>query len=473
MSPHRRMIVLGGGITGLATGWHLAERYGYEVHVVEQRDRLGGISTTIGHGDLKVDLGPHKIYTQIAGVMDDVRDLLGDELITIPKKSSVFLQGKYFNYPVGFKDILTGLSPAIGMKLGVSYAATALRRPLDRRPERTYEDYVVRRFGRGMFDLIFGPQAAKTWGDPAALSAELARTRISFPGMLQLIKGLFLGIRGKPEMSADEFYYPKQGAIELSLALARRIEAKGGTIHLEAQPVRVGLTHPNEAAVALDKPGGGEALTARMVISTIPLGSLIDLINPEPERPALQAAEALRFRSLALIYSVVKRDRLRDDAWVFFPESDIIFNRTSEQKAFSAAMVPAGKTVVCAEVPFDTGDEIAGMSDEALFERVAADLERVGMAGRADIVDHFVIRLDDVYPVYDLDFRANLDRVLAFLDSLDALVTTGRPGLFNYSNMDHCMDMGRVTADYVAEGRTRGEDWADVRRRFEEYRIVD
>ena len=57
--------------------------------VLEKEFFVGGISSTFKHKDYYLDYGPHKIYTQINGILDEIKLLLGKDLLEIEKRSSI------------------------------------------------------------------------------------------------------------------------------------------------------------------------------------------------------------------------------------------------------------------------------------------------------------------------------------------------------------------------------------------------
>ena len=81
-------------------------------------------------------------------------------------------------------------------------------------------------------------------------------------------------------------------------------------------------------------------------------------------------------------------------------------------------------------------------------------------------------RLTHAYPVYDVNYRTNLDTVLNYLDSIEHVYPIGRQGIFNYCGMADAMDMGFHSADHIIEKRS-GPDWITERRRFEQYVTID
>ncbi|MBI5035946.1 hypothetical protein HZC09_01255 [Candidatus Micrarchaeota archaeon] len=62
--------------------------------------------------------------------------------------------------------------------------------------------------------------------------------------------------------------------------------------------------------------------------------------------------------------------------------------------------------------------------------------------------------------------------VMRETDKIGNFITLGRRGLFNYNNIDHCMDMGFKAAEHVnVQGSL--EAWKLARAGFSNYVIID
>ncbi|MFH1106629.1 MAG: FAD-dependent oxidoreductase, partial [Candidatus Micrarchaeota archaeon] len=356
---------------------------------------------------------------------------------------------------------------------GLSYAIAAARNKLRKPRDLTYEEYVVNRFGRKIYETVFKSYAEKVWGDPAQLDAELARTRIAVTSLFALAKRMVVGESGGRETTARQFYYPRNGIIGMSERMARKVEEKGGSIVLNAEARRLECDGNRVQSVEYTAKGGGvKKIGADFVVSTIPVGLLVKTIKPPAPAGVKMAASGLRYRSLILLYVAFKRDRLFDYNWIFYPDKAVPFNRASEQKGFSESMVPKGRTVLCLEMTCTEGDARWNSSDKQIFDLAMEGVEKTGLARRDEVLEYFTVRLKNVYPVYDLGFRRNLDAVVGWLDGFENLLTNGRGGLFNYNNTDHCIDMGIAAARHVSEARGK-QSWLAERKRFDSYLIVD
>jgi protoporphyrinogen oxidase len=208
------------------------------------------------------------------------------------------------------------------------------------------------------------------------------------------------------------------------------------------------------------------------VVSSIPIEALARLVFPDDASLA-QKAQSLRLRDLALVFLVLDQDRLLDDHWIFFPERRYPFNRLFEQKAMDASMGPAGQTALCCDLTCDEGDATWSMSDDALVKRCFDTLVEAGLTTPARFRTGFVRRFRAFYPMYTVDYRDRLNAVYDRLKAADNLVLTGRLGMFNYNNSDHCLDMGRYVATELAGGKRPADIWSGLEERVRSYRIVD
>ena len=76
--------------------------------------------------------------------------------------------------------------------------------------------------------------------------------------------------------------------------------------------------------------------------------------------------------------------------------------------------------------------------------------------------------MNHVYPVYEIGYKKNLFFVLKELDKMKGIFTVGRLGLFNYNNIDHCLDMAKITSEIILKNNGINE-WKEARKYFESY----
>ena len=141
--PNEHVILLGGGIAGLATGLELA-RSGRRVSIIEKGKVVGGLARTYVKGDFRFDVGGHRFHSHKPEIIRWVQDLMGPDLLRVPRISHIYLQGKFVDYPIRFPNALSIFSPAQAARVVSSYAAAAVRQRLNGRlPDVSFEDWVV------------------------------------------------------------------------------------------------------------------------------------------------------------------------------------------------------------------------------------------------------------------------------------------------------------------------------------------
>lgn len=471
-SSSPKTVVLGAGPAGLGAAWTFVEEGDRNVVILELQNRVGGLAGTFERDGYRLDYGPHKFYTRFGYLLEKMKTLLGADLLTVPKRSGVWLLGRRFEYPITARDLFAGLSLRMALRCGVSYGLATLRNSIRLRPDVSYEDYIVNRFGRATYELVFAPLANKIWGDPRTLDAGLARVRVVIPSLMELLVRMVLGDRGKAELSSKEFYYPRQGYQEFWERIRQQIETGDGTVRLEVKPTRIALEGNRVTSVTFAAGGREEVLPVGHMVSTIPLGNLLGLLTHPPPAKVLEAAAGLRYRAAVLLFIVASRPRVSADAWIFFPEARYVFNRISEQKAFSPEMIPPDRTVLTVDITADFGGDLWRMTDQDLFERVMDGLEETGLLRRGETSAYFTVRIPRVYPIYDLQFRSRMDRIWGYLDGIPNLISAGRHGYFQHNNSDNALDMGIQAARHLLGGSPPSA-WEAQRRRFDTYQIVD
>jgi len=467
------IVILGGGAGGLAAGWFLARTGRFQVTVIERASFIGGHCASFKYDGFILDHGPHKMYSAVPGILDELRTLMGDQLLTHQKRNRIQLNGRLLEYPLKLTNLATVLGPYRFAQLGASYGWAMLKGWVVRGESASYEDYVVRRFGRGVYELVFEPLALKVWGDPREIHPEMARTRIPSSGASELIMKLLKVRRESTDTNAEFFYYPKKGFGEFPNAMAAEIEKHSGRILLNANIQQVERVGKQIVSVSVRQGNETINLPCRYLVSSIPLPELGKLVFGDQEPELTKVAASLRFRHLILVYLFIRKPQVSRDHWVFFPERDFLFSRISEQKQMSPEMGPPDRTVLCCDFTCSEGDTTWRSSDDDLASKCVQGLVKAGFIQPADVEGHLVKRSRNFYPVYDLAYAEKLKTVSDILRRIDNLLTTGRIGMYNYNNSDHCADMGRFIAEGLVAGEHPPQIWTQLEKRVGTYKIVD
>jgi len=456
-------VVLGGGPAGLAAAWYAA-RAGRRVALVERAPVVGGLAGSFEVAGIRVDHGSHRLHERTdRDLLADVRALLGDELQHRPRHGRIRLGGRWLRFPLRPVDLLTKAPPTFALRAARDLAAAPWR--ARRRGSDTFGGRVRRGLGPAVADSFYEPYARKLFGLPAdELSGELFQRRVgarSGGGVLRRV------LSRRP---APGFWYPAGGFGRIAESIGAAAVETGATLLTGVAATSVG-THGDGAFVEL---ADGRRLATARILSTLPAAITTSLYGAAVDEATRASAAALSYRSALLVYLVVPHRPYTEFDAHYFPELSVPMARVSEPANYrTAAADPAGRTVLCAELPGSPADAWWSLDPPALGRLVADALVAEGLPDPAP-VDVVVRRVDHVYPVYRLGHEAHQGALEAWADRRDELVLLGRQPLFAHDNTHHGLAMGRAVAGCLGPGgsfdRAR---WSTLRVGFRDHVVED
>jgi len=428
-------LVLGAGPAGLTAGYLLGKA-GRPVTILEAEDQVGGLAKTVEIDGYRFDLGGHRFFTKVAEVDALWHEVLGEEFLLRPRMSRIYWNKRFLDYPLRGPDVIRKLGPVELARCLASYVRAAAR---PSKTEDSLEEWVTNRFGRRLFELFFKTYNEKVWGVPASeIRSEWAAQRIKGLSFFSAAKAAFFGNRGnKIKSLIGQFNYPRFGPGQMWDAMTAAIEEQGGVVRLEAPVERIELAGSRVVEVAA---GGVSYPLPEAVISSLPLRSVVAMTTPAPPQEVVDAARGLRYRDFLTVALVVDGQDLFPDNWIYIHEPDVRVGRIQNYRSWSPWMVPdPDKACVGLEYFCFAGDDLWTMSDGALVELAATELDRLGLAARSKVERGFAIRVPKAYPIYDADYAERVAVIRSWLDGIENLQQVGRNGLHRYNNSDHSM----------------------------------
>ncbi len=433
-----RFLILGGGPAGLATAYY-ASRLGLRSRLLEKEASVGGLCRTVRHGNHRFDLGAHRFHDRDPKITADILQLLRGRMIRVDVPSRIYRWGRYIDFPLTPLSLMKSVSPGRG--LGMAW--DLFRARIRKRPVRTFKDYAINAFGKSVAETLLIDYSQKLWGLPAEqLSPEVATKRLSGMSLRSLTVELLSGPR-KSEHLDGAFLYPKEGYGAIADSLARSLP--DGTVRTSCPAVRI-EHHAGRVTNVVHGAGSTAVGDCDTVVSSLPLSLLVRLLHPPPAAELLEEAARLRFRHVRLLYFRLRIPHFSGQATIYVSDPEICVTRITEPKNRSPRMAPETETGLAMEVPCFTGDSIDRLSESQLVDRVLAELGGAGFFDTSLVMDWQQVLLPHAYPVYDLEYRARVERLLSELSGLRNLHTTGRQGLFFYS---HLHDQMRTARDLV------------------------
>jgi protoporphyrinogen oxidase len=449
--------IIGAGPAGL-TAAHVMSRAGMAVHVLEADHIVGGIARTVEYRGFRFDIGGHRFFTKVRAVEDLWRRMLGPDLIERPRLSRIYYDGRYFDYPLKAGNAMRGLGPWRMAAIAASYARAKIA-PV--RPEVSFEDWVVNRFGRRLYETFFKSYTEKVWGIPCTeITAQWAAQRIKGLSLWTAAREMLRGGGGSHIRTLiDRFTYPRLGPGMMWEAFARDLTARpGNRLTFGAHVSRIHHAGGRVTAVEYDGPGGPTLEPVASLISTMPLRQLVEALAPAAPAEVLAAARQLKYRDFFTVALIIDQADVFPDNWIYIHDPGVKLGRVQNFKNWSPEMVPdLSKTCLGLEYFCFEGDGLWTMPDRDLIAMGRRELGVIGLVDPSRVVDGTVVRMPKAYPVYDRGYEQGLDRVRAYLATFANLQAAGRNGLHKYNNQDHSMVTAMLAASALMGGK--GDPW--------------
>jgi protoporphyrinogen oxidase len=469
-----RVVILGAGPTGLGAAYQLTRRRRAVVTVCEQAPVVGGNAGSFELAGQHVDYGSHRLHPACdPAVLDDLRALLGDDLLRRPRHGRIRLRRRWIHFPLKPVDLALRIPPDFIVGVGRDALGKIFRREAPPSQDASFADVLQAGLGRTICRDFYFPYARKVWGcAPTELAATQARRRVGASSFTKLARKVAAAIPGLRPEDAGVFYYPRQGYGQISQALLDAAVAGGTTVHLGAVVRAVRQEEGRTVAVRYELGGTLHTVEADHVWSTLPLTLLARILDPTPPAAVVAAASALEFRAMILVYLVLEQDHFSEYDAHYFPEPDIRISRLSEPKNYST-IGPGGRTVLCAELPCARTDAEWRMADGELGQLVADDLRRAGLGISAPVKEIVIRRLPHAYPIYRHGFETHFTALDAYVDGLPNVLTLGRQGLFVHDNTHHALAMAYAATECLDRTGFDRARWRDYRRVFDSHVVED
>ncbi len=450
-----RVVVVGAGPAGLTAAFQL-HKYGVSSTVLEADDMVGGISRTAQRDGWRFDIGGHRFFTKVPAVEDLWHEILPDEdFLMRPRKSRIFYDGKYFDYPLKAFNALKNLGVLEAVLCVASYAKARIRPPKD---QTNYEGWLVARFGQRLYETFFKTYTEKLWGVPVhEMPSDWAAQRVKGLSLGNAIVNALLPKRNQKDITSliEEFQYPKFGPGMMWEVCRDKVVADGSTIEMETTVTTIHHSGGKATSVvATHADGTTSEYPCTDVISSMPISHLLEAMDPPVPDHVKAAAADLRYRDYLIVALALPEALVDfDDNWIYIHDPKVRTMRIQNFGSWSPYMVKDGMNTLGLEYTVWEGDEEWNADDDWLIERAKKELEQLGLARQGQVEAGYVVRQAKAYPIYDDRYAKNVDVLRSWL-ATDAtnVHPVGRNGMFRYNNQDHSMFTAMLTVENIMTG---------------------
>jgi protoporphyrinogen oxidase len=446
--------IIGAGPAGMTAAYQLA-KMGHNVTVFEGEEQVGGLAKSIFLWDQKVDLGPHRFFSNERRINQVWLEVVGRNYAMVNRLTRIYYKKRFFFYPLKPFDALMNLGIFEAFRCVLSYIKSVLFPPKN---TGSFESWVEGRFGRRLFEIFFKTYSEKLWGISCKeLDADFAAQRIKKLNLFAAVWNALVGGKGnKHKTLVDQFAYPFGGTGRVYEQMAEDVAKHGGRIQLKARVKKVVVEGGRAQGIELED---GDFHAFDHVVSTMPLTNMVNQL-PDLPKSVAAANNALKFRNTILVFLEVQALDLFPDNWLYVHSPDLKCGRVTNFRNWTPDLYGDKKsTILCLEYWCNFEDPMWSESDERLVELAKIEIRKTGLIAQADITRGKVHRIPRCYPIYSRGYKDHLTLVVDHLKTIRDLTPIGRYGSFKYNNQDHSILMGILAAENIGLGKTH-DLWA-------------
>jgi protoporphyrinogen oxidase len=427
--------ILGGGLAGLSVG-HFAAKRGLPFRLYEGDSEVGGNCRTFRHKDFLFDSGAHRIHDKDPTITDEIRSLVGKDLLPCKIPSVIYREGRLIDFPLSPFNLLRRLGPGTFLKASGEVLARRLR---NLPPAEDLESFALQAYGPTLSGLFLLNYSQKLWGmDCRKISAGATGKRLKGLSLRTFITEAFLGRRAKTRHLDGEFLYPRLGIG----TIADRLRDSCGPENIRLQARITKILHDGRRIQEFEI-NGSERVEADRVVTTLPLTAFVRQMHPAPPEEILALAKQIRFRGLLMVVLFFSTPRITEFGTVYFPGLEFPFTRIYEPKNRSPQMSPPDQTSIVAEMPCQENEGFWLMDDSELIRLVRSQLQALGWFQDRQVIEGLVLRLKHAYPVLEKGIEAKVEQVSAYLNSFENLTQCGRNATFLHASMHDVIRQGK------------------------------
>ncbi len=382
-----KVLILGGGLTGLITAELLKE---YSPVIIEKTDRVGGMAKTFRRGPFFFEYGGHYLHFQENESFEFFKKFSG-ELIERKRNSFVLIEDKFVKYPV--QIFFPEAFPL--------YKEQILEHQKNKKIDKTnYLTYLKSSFGEILFEKFFYPYNKKFWKtdletiDPKWSERYIPQTDEN-------------KIKNPPEDIGYNkiFYYPKNGIQYILDNLAKDKE-----IHLNTVVKKIDV----KKKTVITNNGN---YNYEVLVSTIPMEKLVRISD--------LGLYEMDYLSILILNMGMRGEIDKDFSWLYLPDDSTPFFRVGKY------ILPDSEGIF--GLYFELSHKGEYPKVETLFLEARKLMRTIGVKGKA--LKALILNLKYAYPIMKIKDKAYTEMLLDQLSNY-SIFPAGRMGRWKYLTME-------------------------------------
>lgn len=451
------LVIIGAGPAGLTAAYELSDS-DKKVIILEKKHQVGGLAETKVFGSYRYDIGPHRFFTKNKEVYQLFLKMLGEDAVEVNRKTRILFKNSYFDYPLTPINALFGLGIGESIVIGFSYIFARIKSYLKISKINNFEDWVVDRFGRKLFNNFFKNYTEKVWGiDCKDIGSDWAAQRIKGLSLSTAIKfALFPNSKKRPKTLVDKFYYPRLGAGMLWEKFEDYITKQDIEVAKNKKVTAVKNNGDSYSITFEDINGSQTSIDTENIFFSNPLLEFIDIFDADVPESVINSARSLNYRNHISVHVTIDK-KLFDDNWIYIHSPNLDMARIADFTNFSDDMSKKGTYPLTLEYFCFEDDKIWNQKNSDIVKFALEELKNI-FDEEFNVIHSEVSRNAKAYPVIKTGYQEHIDVIKNWLSGLQNITAIGRSGMFKYNNQDHAMATGLYAARTLL-GRGEFDPW--------------
>jgi protoporphyrinogen oxidase len=385
MNANHKVVIVGGGFTGLVAAYDLAKA-GRKVTLLESERFLGGLAGTfeISSG-YRVEKFYHHWFSSDRAILDFIKEIgLKENIEFRPTNTGLFHANSVFRLKSPL-DLLKFTPLPFFSRLRTGFMALAARRISDwkKLENESASDWIRRYAGEKSYEIIWKPLLIGKFGDEAEnISA------VWFWNKLKLRGG------SRDESGKETLAYLRGGFSILIDKMESELRRLGVEIRVATKVTEIKVEDGKVQGVMV----GAELIEAQAVLATIPL-PVFKEITPELSKSYKHQISKIRFLGNICLILRLKRS-LSSTYWLNIADPSFPYVGIIEHTNFDPPERYGGEHIVYLSRYLPTSHELYQKSDEEVFNYSLPFIQKMFPEFSKDwVIGHAVWRAEYSQPI--------------------------------------------------------------------------
>ncbi len=427
-----RIIIIGGGLTGLSAAYELSRNDKNEIIIYEKENELGGMLSGYKKNNYSIEKYYHHIFLSDKKTPELLKELgLIEKLKWLGAKNSYWLNGKLYclNTPLDFLKL-----PDFGIadlaKLVFFVYKIKNTSDYDKLDETNVKQWVIDSSNQNIWNNFVAPLLESKFGKNA--------DNISAAWFAKRIK-----IRSHRKWNGETLGYLDGGFTQIIDKMANKIKINGGKIWLDREVKSILIENQIAKGVVLEN---GQIINTDKIIYTGSEKVLGKMISGNMEFPEI------KYQGTICALLGLKNKLTENTYWLNIRDKEIPFRALIEHTNFISEEKYKGNHLVYLTSYFqDETDQIARMESKNVFDLYIKALKKMfPNLNENDIIWKEMKREFPTAPVYE---KGYLKKIIPYKTAINNLFVAGINSEANYPerSIEGSVCAGFNVAKIVAE----------------------